>query len=60
MAKTRCELAQKLKIGNDPISGTTVRDKLTELPDYIPVDLRREKSHDFSNKRRSSVQLCQS
>lgn len=51
VAKIRYELAQKLKNGNDPLQGKTLRDKLAELPDYVPTKLKREMSLNFSDKR---------
>lgn len=51
MAKTRYGLAQKMMQGYDPLQGKTLRDKLAELPDYVPIEIKREMSQDFSDKR---------
>ena len=51
MAKTRHQLAMKLKQGEDPIEGKTVREKLAELPDYIPMSIHRVLSNNFSDRR---------
>lgn len=47
MAKTRYELAQNLKQGYDPLKGKKLRDRLAELPDYVPTTLKREMSQNF-------------
>ncbi len=51
MAKTRYELAQKMMKGYDPLNGTSLVERLAELPDYAPVKIQREMSHDFSDTR---------
>lgn len=47
IAKTRYELAQNLKQGYDPLKGKKLRDRLAELPDYVPTTLKREMSQNF-------------
>ena len=50
MAKTRCELAQKMMQGYDPLNGKTLRERLAELPDYVPMKIQREMSlNDYSD-----------
>lgn len=51
VAKIRHELANKMKEGYDPLNGKTVRERLAELPDYVPVEFRREMSLDYSDTR---------
>ena len=51
MAKTRWDLAQKMMRGYDPLNGRSLRERLAELPDYVPIKIKREMSHDFSDKR---------
>ncbi len=51
MAKIRYDLAQKLKEGKDPLEGKTVKEKLDELPDYIPENIKRRLSHNYSDTR---------
>lgn len=52
MAKTRYELAQKMMQGYDPLNGKTLRERLAELPDYVPMKIQREMSlNDFSDTR---------
>lgn len=54
MAKTRYELAQKMKQGYDPLNGKTFRERLSELPDYVPMKIHREMSlNDYSDTRLS-------
>lgn len=47
MAKSRYNLAQNLQQGNDPLRGKTLRERLSELPDYVPTVLKREMSHNY-------------
>ena len=49
MAKTRYSLAQKMMQGYDPLHGLTVRERLAELPDYVPMKIRQAKSLDYSD-----------
>ena len=42
MAKARCDLAQKLKHGSDPLQGKSLPERLGELPDYVPISIRKE------------------
>lgn len=49
MAKVRYSLAQKMMQGYDPLHGLTVRDRLAELPDYVPVKIKQEKTVDYSD-----------
>lgn len=51
MAKTRYELAQKMMEGYDPLNGKTLCERLAELPDYVPIKLKREMSLNYSGKR---------
>lgn len=51
MAKVRYELAQKMKRGYDPLQGKTLRERLAELPDYVPSRIQREMSHNWSDRR---------
>ena len=51
IAKTRYELAQKMMKGYDPLQGKTLRNRLAELPDYIPTNIRRELSKNYSDTR---------
>ena len=50
MAKIRFELARKMMDeGYDPLNGKTLRERLSELPDYTPVRIHKEMSHNFSD-----------
>jgi len=52
VAKTRFELAEKMMQGYDPLNGKTIRERLAELPDYIPMKMQREMSiDDFSDTK---------
>lgn len=51
MARARYELAHKMKKGYDPLKGKTLQERLAELPDYAPVAIKREMSHNFSDMR---------
>lgn len=51
LAKIRHGLAQKLKNGIDPLCGKSLKDKLSELEDYKPIEIKREMSQNFSDKR---------
>lgn len=51
VAKVRYELAQRLMQGYDPLQGKTLRERLSELPDYVPVKIQREMSLDYSDTR---------
>lgn len=52
MAKTRYNLAQKMMKGYDPHHGKALRDRLAELPDYVPFELKKEMSlKDYSDTR---------
>lgn len=44
MAKARYELAQKIMHGYDPLNRKTLRERLAELPDYVPMKIQREMS----------------
>ena len=35
--------------GYDPLNGKTLRERLSELPDYTPVRIHKEMSHNFSD-----------
>lgn len=52
MAKTRYNLALKLKKGQDPLDGMTIVDRLSLLPDYSPIKIQREMSNfDYSDTK---------
>ena len=51
MAKIRYELAQNIQQGYDPLEGKTLRERLSELPDYTPIAIKREMSLDYSDTR---------
>ena len=51
LAKVRYELAQKMKVGYDPLNGKTLKERLLELPDYTPMNIRRELSQNYSDTR---------
>ena len=52
MAKTRYELAQNLMKGFDPLNGKTIRERLAELPDYVPMKIQKEMSlNDYSDTK---------
>ncbi len=52
MAKTRYDLAQKMMQGYDPLKGKTLRERLAELPDYVPMKIQREMSlNDYSDTK---------
>lgn len=52
VAKIRYDLAQKLMKGYDPLNGKSLRERLAELPDYAPIEIKREMSlNDFSDTR---------
>ena len=52
IAKTRYELAQKMMHGYDPLNGKTLRERLAELPEYVPIKIQREMSlDDYSDKK---------
>lgn len=51
LAKNRYELAQKMKNGYEPLHGTSLLEKLNELEDYKPVEIKREMSQNYSDTR---------
>lgn len=51
MAKVRFELAKKMMSGYDPLGGKSLKERLQELPDYVPKDIKRELSQDYSDTR---------
>lgn len=51
VAKVRYELAQKMMQGYDPLNGKSLRERLEELPSYIPIEIRREMSRNYSDKK---------
>lgn len=51
VAKVRYELAQKMMQGYDPLNGKSLRERLAELPDYVPIAIKREMSLDYSDTR---------
>ena len=45
-------IAQKMMQGYDPLNGKTLRERLAELPDYVPMKIQREMSPiDYSDTR---------
>ena len=44
MAKTRYELAQKMMHGYDPLNGLSLQECLAELPEYVPMNIKKEMS----------------
>ena len=51
MAKARFGLAQKMMQGYDSLNGKTLKDRLAELQDYAPIEIKREMSQDYSDTR---------
>ncbi len=51
IAKIRHELAQKMMKGYDPLHGKSLRERLKDLPDYVPEKVRREMSQNHSDMR---------
>jgi len=52
VAKARYELAQKMMKGYDSLNGKALRERLSELPDYKPLEIKREMSlNDYSDTR---------
>ena len=51
VAKIRHGLAHKMMQGYDPLQGKPLRERLADLPDYVPVRIKREMSQNFSDKR---------
>lgn len=51
MAKVRFELAKKMMSRYDPLGGKSLKERLQELPDYVPKDIKRELSQDYSDTR---------
>jgi sulfatase maturation enzyme AslB (radical SAM superfamily) len=52
MAKTRFNLAQKMMQGYDPLNGKTLRERLAELPDFEPINIKKEMSlNDYSDTK---------
>ena len=52
MAKIRHELAQKMMQGYDPLNGKTIRERLAELSDYVPMKIQKEMSlNDYSDTK---------
>lgn len=52
IAKIRYDLAQKMMHGYDPLNGKTLRECLSQLPDFVPMKIQREMSlNDYSDKR---------
>ena len=52
VAKIRFNLAQKMMQGYDPLDGKTLRERLAELPDFMPAKIRKEMSlNDYSDTR---------
>ena len=57
VAKTRFELAEKMMQGYDPLNGKTIRERLAELPDYIPMKMQREMSIDDYSDTKLSINV---
>lgn len=51
MAEARYKLALRLQHNEDPLEGKSVREKLAELPDYIPMNIHRVLSNNYSETR---------
>ena len=51
MAQARYDLAQKMMKGYDPLNGKSLWERLSELPDYVPLRIKREMSIDYSDTR---------
>ena len=51
MAKTRYDLAQKMMRGYDPLNGKTLRERLEELPNFVPIHIKQEKACDYSDTK---------
>ena len=51
MAKTRYNLAQKMMKGYDPLNGKTLRVRLSELSDYVPMKIKKEMSLNYSETK---------
>ena len=49
VAKVRHDLARRMMQGYDPLQGKPLRERLAELPDYVPVKIKRESSLDHSH-----------
>lgn len=55
IAKVRYGLAMKMMKGYDPLCGKSLRECLAELPDYVPIKIKREMSHDYSD---TELNIC--
>lgn len=52
IAKVRYKLAQKMMKGYDSLNGKTLRERLSKLPDYKPIKIKREMSlNDYSDTK---------
>jgi len=51
MAKARYSLAKKMMNGYDPLNGKSLQERLAELPDFAPVNIKREMSLNYSETR---------
>ena len=51
MAKIRYNLAQKMIDGYDPLKGKTLQERLAELPDFAPIEIKREMSLNYSETK---------
>ena len=51
MAKIRYELAQKMMKGYDPLQGKSLRERIADLPDYVPERVKRDMSQNHSDMR---------
>ena len=51
LAKTRFNLAQKMMNGYDPLNGKSLRERLSELSDYVPIRIKKEMSQNYSETR---------
>lgn len=52
VAKTRYEVAQKITHGDDLLHGKSLQERLAELPDYVPIKIKKEMSQkNYSDTR---------
>ena len=51
IAKARYNLAMKMMQGYDPLNGKSLQERLSELPDYSPLKIKKEMSHNYGDTR---------
>jgi len=52
VAKTRYEVAQKMMHGDDLLHGKSLQERLAELPEYVPMNIKKEMSqNNYSDTR---------